>query len=766
MTRIEYEKELQLLDELVSTAQFGEKHQERLEELYGFKPVSMKWFVVKSKALILQGKPKEVLSRFKDRVNRDYTYSENIELWEQVIRALEMCKIHSEGKRQRYMYSRIVGNDFCKEVDCSLKSSKERFINGDISQENLADLEELYYVSNQKLLSYMVYLYKILCYPEMKKPEDPIKYTGLDNMGYFGEYVHDKKPVILISSGNEVNNYDILMHILNRLGVPVYMIGELVDIEGDYRLIDAVQVSIENAQSYEDGTVIPAVRRTENGQIIGDNIPYLVDYLCKNHTENDFALVVTTNNQIEHLRTHKDISKRFERLSGYEAKMLEDELGFGRAGSYYEHISRLYGFDVKKWVNAEPECDFSIVVPARNATETLFYTLRTCLEQDYTGTFEVVLSDNSTNGNSAVYDTYLKLNDKRIKYYKTPRDLNLAKSFEYAYFRTKGRFIIPLGADDAILPWALDTLKTIIDDAAFEKVDVITWIRGFYAWPGFNGGQEHQFVIPKYFDKNKKVATYDNPIAYLKAVVQDPQLMYILPNMYINSGFRRDYLDKMHTNAGYILDGWAQDIYTGLTNLATGAVCLRIDYPITIAGMSSSSVGSISKNTSGGENVNLNKVYATMFGGTGIYNYIEMVERLPFPHVGTDVSGMYRSVSRLISKNFLPKNFLTEEDLKIIYKNYYDSISLLGDKYMQYVLEGKELAEKVSVEFSGWYQKEILKRGEQLYYVSKDISKTQKKTKTYIEGYSSGGGVVLDASRYGVTNIYDAVHLFKEFLHF
>ena len=42
-----------------------------------------------------------------------------------------------------------------------------------------------------------------------------------------------------------------------------------------------------------------------------------------------------------------------------------------------------------------PVCDFSIVIPVRNAVDTLRHTLQTCLAQDYTGSYEIVLSDNS-----------------------------------------------------------------------------------------------------------------------------------------------------------------------------------------------------------------------------------------------------------------------------------------------------------------------------------------------------------------------------------
>jgi glycosyltransferase involved in cell wall biosynthesis len=113
--------------------------------------------------------------------------------------------------------------------------------------------------------------------------------------------------------------------------------------------------------------------------------------------------------------------------------------------------------------------------------------LKTCIEQEYDGDYEIVLSDNSVEGHNVAYETYKKLNSDKIKYYKTPRDFNLTKSYEYAYLQTKGKYIISIGADDALLPWALSILdaegkltpeflafseekrKTFVDDC--KKVD-------------------------------------------------------------------------------------------------------------------------------------------------------------------------------------------------------------------------------------------------------------------------------------------------------
>ena len=97
-----------------------------------------------------------------------------------------------------------------------------------------------------------------------------------------------------------------------------------------------------------------------------------------------------------------------------------------------------------------------------------------------------------------------------------------------------------------------------------------------------------------------------------------------------------------------------------------------------------------------------------------------------------------------------------------------NSIDILGDPYCQYISNGYELSKRVSTEFAEWYKKEILVCTERtsMLYIDKEGLQSINNRKKYVEGYAENGGVTLDASRFGVTNIYEAVQLFKNFLHF
>lgn len=766
MNRLEYTSQLDVIEKELNKNIDVSGVIQKLDKLYNLKPVSMQWHRLMCKAMVLNGQAEEAIKRFKDYVCKEYSFKENLKLWEVLIDAYNQLGKREEGNRQNYMLSKLINTSFYQDKIAELGCAKRLFMEGNNTKELLIHLEELYYVSNNKLLAYGIYLYTIQQYPELMDVEKEKHYVCLENVCFFAEYIQDKKTIILVTEHNNQDDYDIFSYILHGLDVPVYMIGDIIEIEGNYCLADSVQVSMDNIQQYEDCTVIPAIMKTENGQSLGNNIPYIIDYICRSMTDDDFALTIASNNMLESLRTHKDITKRFERLSNYEAMYLEDEIGFGRAGDYCTYISRLYKSDVRLLIEAPEEYDFSIVVPVRNATETLYHTLRTCLNQEYDGSFEVVLSDNSIDGHNVAYETFKRFDDKRLKYYKTPRDFCLTKSYEFAYLQTKGKFIISIGADDGVLPWALNVLRDILNNAQCSKFNIISWIRGFYAWPGFNGGQQNQFTIPLYNIKNQINASIDAVDTLLASMKENASQMYVLPNIYINSGFRRKHLKDLYDRTGCILDGASQDVYMGLTNCAIHTKCLRINYPITIAGMSSASVGSVSNSKSEGKDAKLEKEYSMLLGGRGYCCCIPARDSIVTPNIGTDISGMYRCIARLIAKGLLPKDFFKEEELKKIYLNCYNAISFTGDKYHKYILEGYESAKKISEYFAKWYEKEILTRIDGIAFCDKEQLEKMRARKCYAEGYSAGGGVTLDASRFGVTNIYEAVQLYKDFLHF
>ncbi len=87
----------------------------------------------------------------------------------------------------------------------------------------------------------------------------------------------------------------------------------------------------------------------------------------------------------------------------------------------------------------------SIVVNCFNGEKFLSQTLDSILIQKYKN-FEVIFVDNcSTDATSKIFK---KVNDKRFKYFKTKKKINLYKARNYALKKCNGEFIAFLDADD------------------------------------------------------------------------------------------------------------------------------------------------------------------------------------------------------------------------------------------------------------------------------------------------------------------------------
>ena len=121
---------------------------------------------------------------------------------------------------------------------------------------------------------------------------------------------------------------------------------------------------------------------------------------------------------------------------------------------------------------------FTIIVPTRNRASTVYHTLRTCLELDYSN-FEVIVSDSFSQDNTkGVVDSF---NDPRIKYFNTGKIVDLASNWEFGLSQVaETDFVTVLGDDDGILKDSLSQLNSILNE---YQVSCVTWRKAEYSWP-------------------------------------------------------------------------------------------------------------------------------------------------------------------------------------------------------------------------------------------------------------------------------------------
>ena len=91
---------------------------------------------------------------------------------------------------------------------------------------------------------------------------------------------------------------------------------------------------------------------------------------------------------------------------------------------------------------------FSIVIPTRDRPNLLRDAIQSALNQDFDD-YEIIVSDNSTN--SKTEKVVSEFQSKKLKYFRTPKPLDMPKSWDFALSKANGKFITFL-ADDDLLP--------------------------------------------------------------------------------------------------------------------------------------------------------------------------------------------------------------------------------------------------------------------------------------------------------------------------
>lgn len=120
---------------------------------------------------------------------------------------------------------------------------------------------------------------------------------------------------------------------------------------------------------------------------------------------------------------------------------------------------------------------FTVVIPTRERCETLLYTLRTCVDQDYEN-FEIVVSDNaSLDKTREVVESF---HDSRIRYVNTGRRVSMSENFDFGLSQVSEGFVMMMGDDDGLFPGAIKRVDSIINK---YNVKAVISSSCSYCWP-------------------------------------------------------------------------------------------------------------------------------------------------------------------------------------------------------------------------------------------------------------------------------------------
>jgi glycosyltransferase involved in cell wall biosynthesis len=225
---------------------------------------------------------------------------------------------------------------------------------------------------------------------------------------------------------------------------------------------------------------------------------------------------------------------------------------------------------------------FTVVIPTRERCDTLEYTLRTCVMQEYDN-LEIIVSDNySQDRTSEVVRSY---NDHRIRYINTGKRLSMSDNFEYALTHVKPYgYVIILGDDDGLLINAIRDINVLLNRT---KAEVLRWDVASYFWPTLDTKLSNHMhirslnsniVLHKSANAIRKVLSFENPYQSL-------------PVMYMYSAIKYDIIKKIKALSGRFYHSQTPDVYSGFAIAGNVPNYYNSTRPYVIAGASHNSGG-------------------------------------------------------------------------------------------------------------------------------------------------------------------------------
>jgi len=161
--------------------------------------------------------------------------------------------------------------------------------------------------------------------------------------------------------------------------------------------------------------------------------------------------------------------------------------------------------------------------------------------------------------------------------------LAMSDNWELAVSEARGEFVLVLGDDDGLMPFALRELDRILSRLGTR---LVRWGAAFYTWPDIAlPGQGDYLRLP--MQRNLRTINARETIA----AVARFEAPYVLLPMFYNAAIHRSLIDEVKRRAGRLIGNRYPDVYTGFTFGYVAEHYPSIDVPMTVAGLSAASNG-------------------------------------------------------------------------------------------------------------------------------------------------------------------------------
>jgi glycosyltransferase involved in cell wall biosynthesis len=221
----------------------------------------------------------------------------------------------------------------------------------------------------------------------------------------------------------------------------------------------------------------------------------------------------------------------------------------------------------------------SILIPTRERLETLRFTLRTALNQA-SDRIEILVADNASADGTREF--VASIADVRLRYVNSGKRISMSENWENALRHARGRYVMIIGDDDALIPRAIDRLIPAVEN---NPSDVYVWPKPVYVWPG---PESDAYV--------ERVANRSNPHRVdldglaSRVLARGGWGHYALPSIY-HSLVDRRIPDSIRSEHGRVYHSTQPDIFMEICIPAFVSAAFDVGYAVTAHGRSAMSNG-------------------------------------------------------------------------------------------------------------------------------------------------------------------------------
>jgi glycosyltransferase involved in cell wall biosynthesis len=369
---------------------------------------------------------------------------------------------------------------------------------------------------------------------------------------------------------------------------------------------------------------------------------------------------------------------------------------------------------------------FTVIIPTRCRPDTLKWSLKSCVEQNYEN-LEIIVCDNYSQDNT--FDVVNSYQDSRIKYINPGRRLSMSNNWEFALQHATGDYINYIGDDDAMLPRAFIRLNEILQEL---KCDALSWLKDDFVYSWSQTENPNLLSISLWGSRGVRLINSRN----LLESIQSFKAGYTLLPMIYSSTIKKSVLQRITSYRGSFFNAASPDVDSGVVIACELESFFRSGTPYSMTGYSKYSIGAS----------NLSNQPVNTQPGMEFY---QENSHLPHRQIGADPVNLAMCVadSILIARDTIPRTDYLKIDfadlMSIIAK---DSISLSPEKYLVSVSAIRKIGVLNSLESTA--EKIIRKFPNQ---------RTIPKPNNLLARANSIGTIAyLNCTDFGIDNVYDA----------